>query len=146
MTERVKFNASVSFLVEKDQQFLLFYRTDGYFKDGWWVLPAGHIELGETASQTAIREAKEELDIDVDTKDVSFAHIVHNLVGENKRMDFYFIIKNFKGEIKNMEPGSCAKMEFFSKDNLPPIEKIAPTTLQALRNIWNSIPYSERQE
>ena len=146
MTERVKFNASVSFLVEKDGKFLLFYRTDGYFKGGWWVLPAGHIELGETASQTAIREAKEELDIDVDAKDVSFAHVVHNLVGENKRMDFYFIIKNFKGEIKNMEPGSCAKMEFFNKDNLPPLEKIAPTTLQALRNIWNNIPYSERQE
>ena len=146
MTERVKFNASVSFLVERDRQFLLFYRTDGYFKGGWWVLPAGHIELGETASQTAIREAKEELDIDVDAKDVSFAHVVHNLVGENKRMDFYFVIKKFKGKIKNMEPDSCAKMEFFNQDNLPPIEKIAPTTLQALRNIWNNNYYSERQE
>lgn len=146
MTERVKFNASVSFLVERDRQFLLFYRTDGYFKGGWWVLPAGHIELGETASQTAIREAKEELDIDVDAKDVSFAHVVHNLVGENKRMDFYFVIKKFKGKIKNMEPDRCAKMEFFNQDNLPPIEKIAPTTLQALRNIWNNNHYSERQE
>lgn len=146
MTERVKFNASVSFLIEKDDKFLLFYRTDGYFKDGWWVLPAGHIEANETATETVIREAKEELGIDVDPKDISFGHIVHNLVGENKRVDFYFIIKSFKGEIQNLEPSKCAKMEFFDKNSLPPLEKIAPTTLQALRSIWNNVYYSERQE
>ena len=55
MTERAKFNASVSFLVEQDDKFLLFYRADGNFKDGWWVLPAGHIEKGKTARQTVIR-------------------------------------------------------------------------------------------
>ena len=146
MSERIKFNASVSFLIEKGKQFLLFYRTDKYFKDGWWVLPAGHIEVDETATQTVIREAKEELGIEVDPKDVSFAHVVHNLVGENKRMDFYFIIKDFKGEIQNLEPTKCAKMEFFDKNSLPPLEKIAPTTLQALKNIWNNVYYSERQE
>jgi len=144
MTERVKFNASTSFLLEKDGKFLLFFRTDGYFKDGWWVLPAGHIEVGETATQTVIREAKEELGIDVDAKDVSFAHVVHNLSGENRRMDFYFTVKKFKGEIQNLEPTKCTKMEFFSKDSLPPVDKIAPTTLQALENIWHNIPYSEK--
>ena len=146
MTERVKFNASVSFLIEQNNKFLLFYRTDGYFKDGWWVLPAGHIEAGETATQTVIREAKEELGIDVAPEDVSFAHIVHNLVGENKRMDFYFRITSFKGNIQNIEPTKCSKMAFFTKDNLPPLEKIAPTTLQALNHIWNHVSYSERLE
>ncbi len=144
MSERVKFNASVSFILEQDDKILLFYRTDGYFKDGWWVLPAGHIEENETATQAVVREAKEELGIDVDIKDVEFAHIVHNLVGENKRMDFYFCIKNFKGEIQNLEPTKCADMQFFNKDTLPPIEKIAPTTLQALQSIWNKKHYSER--
>ena len=146
MTERVKFNATVSFLIEKDGKFLLFYRTDGYFKDGWWVLPAGHIEADETATQAVIREAKEELGIEIKPKDVSFAHIVHNLVGENKRMDFYFLVKDFKGTIQNIEPTKCAKMGYFRKDALPPIDKIAPTTLQALQSICNGIYYSERME
>ena len=146
MSERVKFNATVSFLIEKGKQFLWFYRTDRYFIEGWWVLPAGHIEADETATQTVIREVKEELGIEVDPTDVSFAHVVHNLVGENKRMDFYFIIKAFKGEIQNLEPTKCAKMEFFDRNSLPPLEKIAPTTLQALKNIWNNVYYSERQE
>lgn len=146
MTERVKFNATVNFVVEKDGKFLLFYRTDGYFKDGWWVLPGGHIEAFETATAAVVREAKEELDIDIEPKDVSFAHVVHNLVGENKRMDFYFKIKDFKGEIKNMEPDRCFEMGFFSQTMMPLTEKIAPTTLQALQNIWNAVPYSERVE
>ncbi|MBR5130217.1 MAG: NUDIX domain-containing protein [Alphaproteobacteria bacterium] len=145
MSERVKFNASVSFIIKQDNKFLLFYRTDGYFKDGWWVLPAGHIESDETATQAVVREAKEELGIDVDIEDVEFAHIVHNLVGENKRMDFYFIVKKFNGTVQNLEPSKCSKMLFFDKDNLPSIEKIAPTTYQALQNIWNKKTYSERQ-
>ena len=145
MSERVKFNATVSFILEQDDKILLFYRTDGYFKDGWWVLPAGHIEENETATQAVVREAKEELGIDVGINDVEFAHIVHNLVGENKRVDFYFIIKSFKGELQNLEPSKCTDMQFFRKDNLP-FEKIAPTTLQALQSIWNNIHYSERQE
>ena len=146
MTERVKFNATVSFLIEKDGKFLLFYRTDGYFKDGWWVLPAGHIEAGETASQTVIREAKEELGINIDPKDVSFGHVIHNLVGENKRISFCFVVKDFKGEIQNLEPAKCAKMAFFDKDTLPPADQITPSSLQALQNIWHNVYYSERQE
>lgn len=144
MTERVKFNAAVSFIVPKEDKFLLFYRTDGYFKDGWWVLPAGHIEADETATQTVVRECKEELGIEVKEKDVEFAHVVHNLSGENRRIDFYFFVKKYTGELHNVEGDKCAKMEFFSFTAMPPKEKIAPTTLIALENIINKIPYSER--
>lgn len=146
MSERIKFNASVSFMLKQDEKFLLFYRTDGYFKDGWWVLPAGHIETGETATQTVMRECKEELNIDVNPDDIEFVHIVHNLVGDNKRMDFYFLVKQFSGEIINLEPQKCEKVEFFDKNSLPPLEKIAPTTLQAIKSVWNKVYYSERIE
>jgi 8-oxo-dGTP pyrophosphatase MutT (NUDIX family) len=122
MSKRVKFNATVSFILEQDDKILLFYRTDGYFKNGWWVLPAGHIEENETAIQAVVREAKEELGIDVDVKDVAFVHIVHNLVGENKRMDFYFLIKDFKGELQNLEPSKCTDMQFFSIELYNPYE------------------------
>lgn len=145
MTERIKFNASVSFIIQKEGKLLLFYRTDGYFKDGWWVLPAGHVEAGETATQTVVRECREELGIEVSPENIEFAHIVHNLVGENKRMDFYFLVKEFNGNLYNLEPEKCKKMEFFAPNSLPPADKIAPTTLQALQKIQNSIHYSERQ-
>ncbi|MBR3677154.1 MAG: NUDIX domain-containing protein [Alphaproteobacteria bacterium] len=146
MTERTKFNAAVSFIIQKDDKILLFYRTDGYFKGGWWVLPAGHIEAGETASAAVVRECKEELGIEVALKDVEFAHVMHNLSGENQRIDFYFRVKRHKGEIRNLESEKCAKMDFFTLNELPPQDKIAPSTWLALQNILNNIPYSERDK
>lgn len=146
MTERTKFNAAVSFIVQKENKFLLFYRTDGYFKGGWWVLPAGHIEAGETASRAVVRECREELGIEVEVKNVEFAHVIHNLSGENKRIDFYFRVKHYKGEIRNLEADKCAEMKFFTFNDLPPEEKIAPSTLVALKNIFAEIPYSEREK
>ncbi len=145
MPERVKFNISVSFLIKENTQILLFYRTDGYFHDGWWVLPAGHVEEGETATDAVIRECKEELNIDVSAPNVKFAHVVYNLSGENKRMDFYFYVQNYKGTLCNLEPDKCEKMMFFDLDNLPDTDKIAPTTLLALQCIAQSVPYSERK-
>lgn len=145
MTERVKFNASVSFIIKQDTKILLFYRTDGYFKDGWWVLPVGHVEEGETATEAVIRECKEELDIEVPVSSVHFAHVVYNLLGENKRMDFYFYVQNYNGTLRNLEPDKCEKMMFFDLNNLPSVDKIAPTTLLALQSIEQNIPYSERK-
>lgn len=144
MAERIKFNATVSFIVQNENKFLLFYRTDGYFNGGWWVLPAGHIEANETATQTVVRECKEELGIKVDIKDVEFAHVMHNLSGENKRIDFYFIVKKYEGQLHNLETDKCAEMNFFSLDTLPS-EKTAPSTLLALKNIFNKVSYSERK-
>lgn len=145
MAERIKFNTSVSFIIQNNDKILLFYRTDGYFKDGWWVLPAGHVEENETATETVIRECKEELGIDVLTEDIKFSHIVFNLSGENKRMDFYFNVQKFSGELGNMEPTKCEKMTFFDISASLSLPNIAPTTLQALKNIKNKNFYSERK-
>ncbi len=145
MSERIKFNASVSFIIQNSHKILLFYRTDGYFKDGWWVLPAGHVEEDETATEAVIRECKEELGIDVQAKDIQFLHITFNLSGENKRMDFYFNIQTYTGELCNLEPTKCENMIFFDIKEALCLPNIAPTTQQALKNIKNKIFYSERK-
>ena len=64
MTERAMFKGVINLIIKQDDKVLLFFRNDGFFNydGGWWVLPAGHIEQGETARDAAIREAKEELD------------------------------------------------------------------------------------
>ena len=67
MTERAKFKGVINLIIKDGDKTLLFFRNDGFFSygGGWWVMPAGHIEQGETALTAAIREAKEELDIDI---------------------------------------------------------------------------------
>jgi ADP-ribose pyrophosphatase YjhB (NUDIX family) len=46
---------------------------------GFWTFPAGYMELGETVEQAAIRETREELNLDVELDRLlgvySFAHI-----------------------------------------------------------------------
>ena len=46
-------------IIEKNGKVLLLRRNTEPFK-GYWTLPGGHIEFGETAEQAIIREVKEE--------------------------------------------------------------------------------------
>ncbi len=45
--------------VERDGSLLLVRRRHDPYR-GWWMLPAGFVEYGESAEQTAVREALEE--------------------------------------------------------------------------------------
>ena len=49
--------------------------------EGWWGFPKGHVEEGETELETAIREVKEETNIDV-------------VVDESKRYVQEYMLKN----------------------------------------------------
>ena len=56
-----------SALVEKNGKILLVKRR---FQPhpGWWALPGGIVEYGETVEETAIREIKEETGVDIEIK------------------------------------------------------------------------------
>jgi 8-oxo-dGTP pyrophosphatase MutT (NUDIX family) len=148
MSERAKFKGVVNLIIKQDDKILLFLRRDGFFNHngGYWVLPAGHIEQGETAAEAAIREAKEELDIDILPEDVEFAHIVNNIASMEEGFDFFFIINKFSGKARNCEGDKCAEMRYFSFDELKELKNIVTTTSLALNCITHGIPYSECRE
>lgn len=47
-----------------------------HVRSGCWSFPKGHMEPGENEMQTAIREIKEETNIDVSIDDPSFRQVV----------------------------------------------------------------------
>ena len=51
-------------IIEKDNKYLLVQekKASAY---GLWNFPAGHVDIGESIEETAIREAKEEVGYDV---------------------------------------------------------------------------------
>jgi ADP-ribose pyrophosphatase YjhB (NUDIX family) len=51
-------------LVERDGRILLVQRADEPYK-GQWMIPAGFVEYGEDAAETAVREAAEEVGLRV---------------------------------------------------------------------------------
>ncbi|MDG5788557.1 NUDIX domain-containing protein [Evansella sp. AB-P1] len=53
-------------ILNKENQVLLQKRSDV----GLWGIPSGHIEIGETVSEAAIREIKEETNLDIRLKKI----------------------------------------------------------------------------
>jgi 8-oxo-dGTP diphosphatase len=51
--------------IEEDDRILLVQRAHEPYKD-WWMLPAGYVEYGEDALETAVREALEETSLVVE--------------------------------------------------------------------------------
>ena len=82
----------VAVLMIDQDKILLFYR----YRDGrtYYALPGGHVEIGEALEETAIREIKEELNLDVTLNHKLWEY-------ENGgRMEHYYLAANFSGEIK----------------------------------------------
>lgn len=109
---------SVYLILEQNNKILLGLRQNTGFMDGYWALPAGHAEDGERAKISMIREAKEEIGIDIKEQDLEVVHVMHrNTNREN--LDIFMKLSNYEGEIQNMEPHKCKELKFFSKNSLP---------------------------
>lgn len=57
------------FIFDENLNFILIKRKNDPYKD-YWALPGGFVEYGETVETAAIREAKEETNIDVELKNL----------------------------------------------------------------------------
>lgn len=83
-------NPRACVLVRNDSgDLLLIHRM----KDGrdYWVFPGGSIESGETPEMAAIREAKEELSLDIEGLTLSFVQ------DNSGRTEYYFDVARFRG-------------------------------------------------
>ncbi len=69
-----------------------------HINSGHWSFPKGHVEMGETEVETALREVKEETDIDV-MIDPTFRETVTYF----PRKDTQKVVVYFIGKAKNFE-------------------------------------------
>ncbi len=81
-----------SVVIIKDQKILLLKRSDL----GVWEIPGGNIEYGETPYNAAIREAKEETNLDIEIKD-----ILTVLSISRKELDYQIIVTIYLANLKN---------------------------------------------
>jgi len=136
-----------SFLVLiKNNKVLLQRRYRTGYHDGLYGLCAGHVEEKETFTETIIREAKEEIGVDLKAKDLEIVHFMQGYALPNPRelrgrADVFILAKKWKGEPKNMEPHKCDDVRWFSLNSLP--KNTIPFIKEALKNIKNNKIYSE---
>lgn len=102
--------AAVIFVIKKDGKYLFQKRTHTGSQDGWYMMPGGHVDEGESVIHAAVRELKEELNITVDPQDLKF-----RLVKPEKfHISFFFEVVKYQGDIVNNEPEKHSDLRFLS--------------------------------
>ena len=82
-----------------------------------WVLPKGTVEAGEEYKETALREVKEETNLDVD--DLELYSVSDDIQPDRHYITLHIIAKKHSGELKVMEPTKEDEWQWFNLDNLP---------------------------
>ncbi|MQL54477.1 NUDIX hydrolase [Acidianus ambivalens] len=98
---------------------------------GSWAIPGGKVEFGETLKEALKREMKEELNVNVEPKELLG---VIEIIKEG----FHYVILDFICEIKSGEikAGSDAlDAKFFSLEEMSKIP-ISPTTIEMIRRYF----------
>jgi 8-oxo-dGTP diphosphatase len=98
------------------------YWVGARIRDGWtaiYVLPGGHIEVGETPKVAAIREMKEELGVLLKPKDLEFFSAVARNTSEGESVAYEFAIRDKDYEFRNAEPEKCSELLWVDLDALP---------------------------
>lgn len=135
--------ASYLVLINTAGSVLLLRRFNTGFKDGMYSLVAGHVDSGETFTNALVREAREEAGIVVLEEEIEVAHVMHRKsdTDGSERVDVFFTVKNWDGEVMNCEPGKCDELTWFEFNNLP--ENVIEYVRIALTHIRDGVRYSE---
>jgi 8-oxo-dGTP diphosphatase len=134
------FPVTVHMLFIRENNILLSRRFRTGYMDGYYSVPAGHLDGGETVIQAAIRESYEETGTAISSQDISFATVVHRLEDE-ERIDFFVWVKQWNEEPTNTEPHKCDDLRWFPLSNLP--TNLIPYVDQGLQNALQGIRFSE---
>lgn len=138
---RENFLSAIYMLFIKDGKVLVQRRQGTKLWNGYLALPAGHIDSGENVYETLVKEAKEELSIDITINDIEDTFVVNR---KNKVLppyfDVYFVIKNYEGIIRIAEPEKCKELIYVDMNNLP--SDMIDYEVKAIKNYLNGIKFS----
>lgn len=139
--ERYKLPAAGFMLLIKDDEILLLKRASTGWLDNFYSLPAGSLDEGEEILKAAIREAKEEVGVDVEEKDVSLANVQHCQMEDQRWFNFFFVTKVWTGEPKVCEPHKHSEVKWVKINELP--KDIIPYVKRGLEDYANQKVYGQ---
>ena len=113
----------IGVLIKKGNKILLGHRpskmvdTGGIYEPDSWCLPGGKQEYNETIFDCAIREVKEETNLNISKLEVFGA--TDDIQVDRHFITIQVIANNYSGEIKIMEPTKQDDWQWFELNNLP---------------------------
>jgi len=129
--ERFKLVSAVHLFLIRDGQILLLRRFNTGYEDGNYSVVAGHLNGDEQVKAAAIREAREEVGIEILPQDLQVVGVMHRK-SNDERVDFFLTVTSWAGEIANREPDKCDQLAWFDLDGLP--ANVVPYVRRALDN------------
>ncbi len=137
--KRFKVPVGIFVMLRKDDKVLLQLRKNCSFAGNWGFV-GGHLDGNEQIISAAIREAKEEIGVDIQPEDLVLKTICHSNKGE-EYMQFYFECLKWAGTIENKEPHKCERLEWHKWNNTP--SNTCPYLKEAVDKINSEIRFYE---
>lgn len=111
-------NVGVGIITTKGKQVLLLRRKNVH-GEGSWSTPGGHLDFGESPEECAIREAKEETNLEI--KVLNFVAVTNDVFEvENKHYITLWMESEYSsGEPRLNAPYESDAMDWFCWDELP---------------------------
>jgi len=115
-------------VIEKAGKYLFVKRAHTGMADGFYMLPGGHVDKGESVLHATCRELKEELGIEVKEEDLEF-QLVESI---KTHITFFFKVKKYLGIPQNREPEKHDEVVFLSADT-PQIHPFSTRELELMK-------------
>ncbi|MGH3471310.1 MAG: NUDIX hydrolase [Nocardioidaceae bacterium] len=124
MIDRFQVVPAAYVVLRRDDQILLQLRRGTGYMDGYWATAAaGHVETDESVVAAALREAREEIGVDIAPAALIPLTAMHRTAGNHQaideRVDFFFSCLQWAGEPRLVEPEKAADLAWFDLAGLP---------------------------
>lgn len=118
-----------AFILNEKSELLLQKRAVPAEKDHWCI-PGGRLEMFELLEHAVVREAKEELGVEIEV--IRLMGVCDHIIPEENAhwVAMSYLCKIRSGEPKIMEPDKASDLQWFPLDNLP--DHLTITTKKAL--------------
>ena len=127
-----------------EDEILLQKRYNTGYMDGMWDCAAvGHVDANESMKMALLREAQEELGINIDINNINFATLIdkYEPVSGNTYYNAYFTVTVYEDVPSIKEPEKCSDLQWFNIKSLP--DNFIADRKQALQNYLSDIFYDE---
>jgi 8-oxo-dGTP diphosphatase len=128
-------------IFRKDGKILFVKRANTGHKDGYYSLPGGHVDPGESYSQSACREGFEEVGIRLKPSQLKQVLTFHAYGTDSVRTGVFFEVTDWQGEPYNAEPHVHSEIAWLPEDDLP--DTITEHTLLRLNALSKGQTYIE---
>jgi 8-oxo-dGTP diphosphatase len=100
---RFKAPSSVFIILLRGQELCFIHRTNTGWMDNWYSVPAGGVEAGETLRSAAVREAREEVGVEILEQDLQLVLTLHCQTEGHVWLGHFFVATAWRGEPQALE-------------------------------------------